>query len=376
VITTAGLLLLAVIATLFVRQHSCAERALIIGATPLARKLVDEIAARHYGHAVVVDDDPEPEEALGDLYAGPLARLGEIIDAWRPHRIVIALADRRGRLPMRELVDARVKGVVIEDAVQFYERLTGKIAIEALTPSHLISSPDFRKSHLDLAFGHALSLFVSVTALVVLAPLFLAIALAIKIDSPGPVLFVHDRVGLRGRRFKLLKFRTMRPADRATSEWVRDNRGRITRVGRWLRAYRLDELPQLINVLRGELNLIGPRPHPVSNFELFLQRIPYYALRSVVRPGLTGWAQVRQGYANNLEEETEKMRYDLYYIKHMSAWLDLRILALTVQAVLSGRESPDDDAARPAGAADPYALSGRLMTSPALVRSVTTSPPQ
>jgi len=230
---------------------------------------------------------------------------------------------------------------VVEDGVDCYERLTGKIAIEALTPSGLITSTTFRKSHFDLAFGHALSLVVAATALVVLSPLFAILALLVKLDSPGPVFFVHDRVGLRGRRLRLLKFRTMRPADGPTSEWVCDNGHRITRVGRWLRRYRLDELPQLINVVRGELNLVGPRPHPVSNFALFTQKIPFYSLRSAVRPGLTGWAQVRQGYANSLDEETEKMRYDLYYIKHMSVWLDLWILVQTVRIVLSGRESFD-----------------------------------
>jgi len=253
---------------------------------------------------------------------------------------VVTLADRRGRLPMHDLLDARVRGVVVEDGVEFYERLTGKIAIEALTPSSLIASRDFRKSHFDLVFGHAVSVVFSLTALVLLAPLLAAIALAIRLDSPGPVLFVHDRIGFRGRRLKLLKFRTMRPANGPTSEWVRDNGHRITRVGKWLRKYRLDELPQLINVLRGELNVVGPRPHPVSNFALFSKEIPYYSLRAVVRPGLTGWAQVRQGYANSLEEETEKMRYDLYYIKHMSAWLDLRILSQTVRTVIAGQESP------------------------------------
>ncbi len=180
------------------------------------------------------------------------------------------------------------------------------------------------------------SLVAAIVALVILAPLLAVIAVAIKIDSPGPVLFIQDRAGLAGRRMRLLKFRTMRPSDGPTSEWERDNGARITRVGRWLRRYRLDELPQLINVLRGELNLVGPRPHPISNVALFSKEIPYYALRSVVRPGLTGWAQVRQGYANGLQEETEKMRYDLYYIKHMSAWLDLRILFATIRVVLAG----------------------------------------
>jgi exopolysaccharide biosynthesis polyprenyl glycosylphosphotransferase len=319
------------------------DRTLIIGTSPLARLLVAEIAGRAGGHtwlAGVVDDMGRAvERPLDELLVGPIARLATIVEEMRPDRIVIALADRRGRLPVHELLQAHVQGVAIEDGVQFYERLTGKIAIEALTPNDLISSPDFRKSHVDLAFGHALSLVVSLAALVVLLPLFALIAIAIKLDSAGPVFFVQSRVGLRGKPLSLLKFRTMHPVDRSASEWVCDNCDRITRVGQWLRRYRLDELPQLVNVLQGEMNLVGPRPHPVSNFELFKQHIPYYWLRSVVRPGLTGWAQVRQGYANGLEEETEKMRYDLYYIKHMSAWLDLRILCSTVLTILAGHGS-------------------------------------
>jgi exopolysaccharide biosynthesis polyprenyl glycosylphosphotransferase len=343
VITFATLLLLLPILLTIARRIPYRERTLIIGTTPLARLLVAEIAARPGGCtwlAGVVDDGGAPvERPLGELIVGPLARLTTIVEDTCPDRIVIALADRRGRLPVHELLQARVQGIAIEDGVQFYERLTGKIAIEALTPHDLISSPDFRKSHVDLAFGHALSLVVSFVALVVLLPVFALIALAITLDSAGPVFFVQKRVGLRGRPLNLLKFRTMHPVDRSASEWVGDNGDRITRVGQWLRRYRLDELPQLVNVLQGEMNLVGPRPHPVSNVELFRQHIPYYWLRSVVRPGLTGWAQVRQGYANNLEEETEKMRYDLYYIKHMSAWLDLRILFSTVQTILAGHAS-------------------------------------
>jgi exopolysaccharide biosynthesis polyprenyl glycosylphosphotransferase len=344
-IAAAALLVLTtMLVSLMVRRGAFAARVLIIGSSPLARQLVTEMSAhRHAWHRVagVVDDSSETDPPLGSTVAPPLGRLGSIIEDLRPDRIVVALADRRGRLPMRELLDASVGGVVVEEGVDCYERLTGKIAIEALTPSGLITSPAFRKSHFDLTLGHALSLVVAATALVVLSPLFAVLALLITLDSPGPVFFLHDRVGLGGRRFRLLKLRTMSPADGPTSEWVCDNGHRITRVGKWLRRYRLDELPQLINVIRGELNLVGPRPHPVSNFELFMQKIPFYSIRSVVRPGLTGWAQVRQGYANSLEEETEKMRYDLYYIKHMSVWLDLRILLQTVGIVLSGRESLD-----------------------------------
>jgi exopolysaccharide biosynthesis polyprenyl glycosylphosphotransferase len=343
-VAAALLVLFVTLVSLIARRGAFPGRVLIIGNSPLARQLVTEFNAHRQPWqrlSDVVDDSSEAGVRAGETAAPPLARLGPMIAQFRPDRIVVAVADRRGRLPMRELLDATVDGVMVEDGVDCYERLTGKIAIEALTPSGVIASPAFRKNHFDLAFSHGLSLAVAATVLVLLAPLFALLALLIKVDSPGPVFFVQDRVGLRGRRFRLLKFRTMRAADGPTSEWVRDNRHRITRVGRWLRKYRLDELPQLINVVRRELNLVGPRPHPVTNFKLFTQKIPFYSLRSVVRPGLTGWAQIRQGYANSLEEETEKMRYDLYYIKHMSAWLDLRILLQTIGIVLSGRESVD-----------------------------------
>jgi exopolysaccharide biosynthesis polyprenyl glycosylphosphotransferase len=343
--------LLPLISSAVLARRPFAERTLIVGTSPLARKLLEEIASRPdclYSVVGIADDGGgDGEFPFDNLVAGPLEELGAIVDALRPDRIVVALADRRGRLPMRDLLDARVRGVHVEDGVELYERLTGKVAIEALTPSGLIASTHFRKAYADLAFGHALSLMVSALGLIVLLPLFGLIALAITMDSAGPVLFVHDRVGAGGRRFKLLKFRTMRPGEGFTSEWVRDNENRITRVGGWLRKYRLDELPQLINVVRGDMNLVGPRPHPVSNFELFMENIPYYSLRSLVRPGLTGWAQVRQGYANGLEEETEKMRYDLHYIKHMSLWLDLRILFHTVRTVLGGWETMAPRAAVP-----------------------------
>ena len=341
---TTFLLLLAGWLVLLARRGEFAARVLIIGTSPLAQQLVAEMNGRRrlrHRVAAVVDDPGPFDDSLARLQAGPLTRLGSIIAELRPDRIVIALADRRGRLPMTDLLMARVRGIVVEDGADCYERLTGKIAIETLTPGTLIASRDFRKTHLDLAFSHVFSLLASIVGVLVVMPLLALIAVAIKLDSPGPVLFIQDRAGLGGRPIRLLKFRTMRPCVGPASEWARDNEHRVTRVGRWLRRYRLDELPQLINVLRRDLNLVGPRPHPMTNVQLFAKEIPYYSLRSVVRPGLTGWAQVRQGYANGLEEETEKMRYDLYYIKHMSAWLDLRIIFETVRTVLAGcRDTP------------------------------------
>lgn len=330
-------------------QHrGVAQRVLIVGATPLAWKLITEIETQpHLGYAIVgvADDGLDPDQLpLAYPLPGPLARLSKIIDEVRPHRIIVTLTERRGLLPVRQLLESRVCGdVAVDDGVDVYERLTGKLAIEALTPSGLLFAPGFRKSRLALAMARAMSLLVAAMGLIALSPVLGLIALAIKLDSRGPVFFLHERVGACGKRFKLLKFRTMHPAGRPRSEWARDNRDRITRVGRWLRRFRLDELPQFVNILRGEMNLVGPRPHPVSNFDLFLEKIPYYSLRSAVLPGVTGWAQVRYRYANDLEEETEKMRYDLYYIKRMSLWLDLRILLETVKIVLVGRgaESPD-----------------------------------
>jgi exopolysaccharide biosynthesis polyprenyl glycosylphosphotransferase len=339
-----------------VRSGVFAERVLVIGTGPLARRALE--AAEHQGRARcvivgVVDDETDTEDAFVsvDERLGPLSRLDRIIETTRPDRIVTALAERRRRLPIPPLLEARLRGIMIEDGAAFYERLTGKIAIEALTPSSLLFSQDFRMPHLSLWLERAFSVSVAVVGLVVLSPVIAAIAIAIRLDSPGPVLFVQERVGRAGRRFPLRKFRTMYVTEAEHSEWARDNADRITRVGLWLRRFRLDELPQFVNVIRGDMDLVGPRPHPFSNFSLFVtvlrnspecgEQIPYYSIRSLARPGITGWAQVRYRYANNLEEEIEKMRYDLYYVKHRSLWLDLRILADTVKTVLAGRESLD-----------------------------------
>ena len=324
------------------------ERLLILGTGPMARRLVEELQARwqhRYRIVGIVDDTAALREPPFQQFpGGSLVHLPAIIEQVVPDRIVIALDERRGRLPVRELLEWRTRGIVVENAVEAYERVTGKLAIEALTPSNLLFARGFTrgfvKSRIDRAFGRAVSVVVAVLGLIAFAPLLAAVAAAIKLDSAGPVFFVHDRVGLRGRRFGLIKFRTMHPRRETTSEWARDNRDRVTRVGRWLRSFRLDELPQFVNILRGDMNLVGPRPHPVSNFDLFVATIPHYWMRAVVRPGITGWAQIRYGYANNLDEETEKMRYDLYYIEHRSAWLDVRILLATIGIVLRGRETP------------------------------------
>lgn len=318
-----------------------APRVLILGSGPMAWKLIDEIegprSRRYHVAGIVSDEAPDPDSPDAARWLGVYDQLAEIVQRVQPSRIVVAVADRRERLPMQSLLESRVRGIVVEDATDFYERLTGKIAIEALRPSVLIMSKGFRNHGLAETVARIVSMVVGALGLVLMAPILAALAIAIKIDSRGPVFFVQQRAGRDGRSFGLIKFRTMHPATAARSEWVVDNLDRITHIGRWLRRFRLDELPQLLNVLRGEMNLIGPRPHPTSNHAVFVDDIAYYCLRNSVRPGVTGWAQVRYGYANNLEEETEKMRYDLFYIKNRSVWLDIRILFETVGIIVFGQ---------------------------------------
>jgi exopolysaccharide biosynthesis polyprenyl glycosylphosphotransferase len=321
-----------------VRLPGAGERVLILGSGSLARELIQEMKARGSRWTIVgvIPEARSVEPSAPYPVMGSLEDLDQIVGKVRPHRIVVALDERRGRLPFESLLDSRVRGVAVEQGVEFYERLTSRLAIDALTPSALIFSGGFHRRRFAGIVGRGMSFFLSALALAVTAPLWPLIALVIRLDSPGPALFRQERVGRGTRTFELMKFRTMHADGAGDSSWVRDNTSRITRFGRFLRWSHLDELPQLVNVLRGDMNLVGPRPHPVSNFALFSAGIPFYALRSAIRPGVTGWAQVRYRYANTLQEESEKMRYDLYYIKHRSLWLDLRILAQTARVLLMG----------------------------------------
>jgi len=336
-----------------VRLPGAGERVLILGSGVLARELIQEMKARGSRWSIVgvIPEVRSVGPAPPYPVMGSLEDLDDIVGRVRPHRIVVALDERRGRLPVGPLLQSRVRGVAVEEGVEFYERLTRRLAIDALNPSTLIFSGGFEHRRVAGFVGRGMSVLLSAVGIALTAPLWPLIALVIRLDSRGPAVFKQERVGRGGRKFGLLKFRTMLAAGANGSSWVRDNTARITRVGHFLLWSHLDELPQLVNVLRGDMNLVGPRPHPVSNFELFSARIPYYALRAAIRPGVTGWAQVRYRYANTLQEESEKMRYDLYYIKHRSLWLDLRILARTARILLLGlrpeRQVAESSAAAP-----------------------------
>jgi exopolysaccharide biosynthesis polyprenyl glycosylphosphotransferase len=241
-------------------------------------------------------------------------------------------------MPVRELLSLRLQGVVIEDASSVLERLTGKLPLDGLNPSTLIFTEGFNvKAPLQFARRLA-SIAMALTALAICLPFMPFIALAVCLSSPGPIFFRQTRVGRRGRQFTLFKFRTMRQdAEADGAVWAAKDDPRVTSLGRFMRKTRLDEIPQLWNVLRGDMAFVGPRPERPEFVQWLTSEIPYYDLRHTIRPGITGWAQVRYRYGASLEETKRKLEYDLYYVKHLSLGLDLLIMFETIKTIILQR---------------------------------------
>jgi len=266
--------------------------------------------------------------------------LREIAQDRTIHRIIVALQDRRDAMPMQELLDLRLHGSVeIEEATTWLEKISGKIEVEGLYPSWIIFAQGFHLHDSARMLQRFLSFLVAVIGLILAAPTIPLIALAILLDSPGPVLYRQQRVGRGGKIFHCYKFRSMRKDAEADTgpTWADDNDPRITRVGRFLRISRLDEIPQLWCVLKGDMAFVGPRPERPEFVEGLTKNIPYYGIRHLVRPGITGWAQVRYKYGNTVEDAKEKLQYDLFYIKNASVGLDVLIMFQTIKIVLLGR---------------------------------------
>jgi sugar transferase (PEP-CTERM system associated) len=321
------------------------ERLLIVGTGTCAAGLAREILSRPELQYKIVGFLSEDGERMERPLASPgiiggVTELAEIVQREHIDRVVISLNERRGILPFRTMAALKLQGLPIEDAQSIYARLTGRIMLEQLRPSWLILSEGFNKSRFLLAGKRALDITVSLVLIILAIPLMLAVALAILIESGSPVLFRQERTGLGGRPFHILKFRSMRKgSDKGKPSWTSDNDSRITRVGAFIRRSRLDELPQLINILRGEMSLVGPRPEVPYFCELLEKEIPFFSQRHAVRPGLTGWAQVKYQYGASLEEAKTKFEFDLFYIKHLSLLLDLAIIFETARVVLWARGS-------------------------------------
>jgi len=254
-------------------------------------------------------------------------------------RIVVALEDRRGTLPIQELVSLRVQGVKVQDAHTAISELSGRIWLKTIRPSWFVFSEGFHRSRITLGLKRTLDIVFGVLGLTIAAPIMLLVALAIKLDSKGPVLYRQERVGYRRRHFEVLKFRSMRTdaEQNNQAQWAQQNDPRVTRIGGFLRRYRLDELPQFINVIRGDMSFVGPRPERPVFVDVLRQQISYYDERHSARPGLTGWAQVRYPYGSTVEDAYRKLEYDLFYLKNMSLPFDCAIILQTVRTVLTGK---------------------------------------
>lgn len=295
-------------------------------------------SARPFRLAGFVDDNPSKAPS-GHRVLGGVAELPRIVDEIRPNLIVVAQLDRRGGFPAAELLEVRLRGVSVEDWPTFYERVTGRILVSDLRPSWLIFSDGFVKSRGAVILKRCVDIVLALVGMVLASPFIILTAVAVRLDSPGPVLYRQIRMGQYGVTFVIYKFRSMHPdAELATGPvWASKGDSRVTRVGRFLRRSRLDELPQLLNVLRGDMSFIGPRPERPEFIEELERRIPFYRARLSVKPGITGWAQVRYTYGASVEDSLVKLQYDLYYVKNLSPFLDLLILISTVQVVLFGR---------------------------------------
>ncbi|MGE5571374.1 MAG: sugar transferase [Rhodospirillales bacterium] len=326
------------------RTHGPADNVAIIGCGSLALTVAREIGRRedlHLRLLGLVDESPwqyrssaGPEPVIGSM-----GDLPALVEENRVSRLIVAVEDNRRVLPVRGLVGLRLRGVKIEDAASALASLTGRVWLSVVRPSWFVYAEGFRRSKLTLAVKRAVDVVVSAVAIVLFAPLVPLIAAAIRLDSRGPVFYRQTRVGYRGRTFQLLKFRSMHEnAERANEAlWAREQDPRSTRVGRFLRKSRLDELPQFINVLRGEMSFVGPRPERPAFVEQLRKEIPYYDERHSVRPGITGWAQVRYRYGASVNDAERKLEYDLFYLKTMSLAFDILIAFETVRIVLFGR---------------------------------------
>jgi sugar transferase (PEP-CTERM system associated) len=311
------------------------ERVYVLGAGERAQMVVQTLQTRKDAGMEVVGwdsillDKAERKEAFTAALAafrGP----NPAVD-----RVIIALEDRRGELPLRELLKLRFNGVVIEEAGTLLERLTGKLYLDGLRPSSFIYSEGFRVKPSQQLARRFVSTLTALTGLLIFLPFLPIILLLVRLSSPGPIFFQQTRVGQGGRNFTVYKFRTMRQdAEVDGAKWASKNDPRVTRFGMFMRKTRLDEVPQLWNVLRGDMGFVGPRPERPEFVPWLSEQIPYFDLRHMIRPGLTGWAQVRYGYGATLAEAREKLEFDLYYIKHMSLGLDLLIMFETIKTIL------------------------------------------
>lgn len=318
------------------------RRILILGVGSLAQGLSQVLLCRSKMFTDLVglvakDNEQVGDELVGTKIVGSISQLLSIVERDRVDTIAVCLEDRRAVLPVQTLLDLKGMGIDIWDGHHLYEEESGRLPINDLKPSAIIFSREFKQGIVVRMVKRAVDLCISFTGFAVALPLMAVIGILIKLDSPGPVVYRQVRVGLRAQPYTIWKFRSMfTDAEKGGARWTSERDPRISRVGRWLRKWRLDEIPQLINVIRGEMSMVGPRPERPVFVQELRGVIPYYDIRHTVRPGITGWAQTQFRYGASAEDSHVKLQYDLYYVKYMSLSLDLRILIETIRVILRG----------------------------------------
>ena len=319
------------------------DRVLFLGASSLVQEISEYIAEHpEVGFTAIgyLDDCLNPDTELTGLRRiGCITDLAQVVKETHPDRIVVGMTERRGRLPVHELLDLRFSGIHIEDAQTTYESTFGRVCVRGLRPSQLIFSAELGPRRNRVFWQSVYSFILALIATMITAPVMLIVAVIVKLSSPGPVFFRQSRVGRDGVPFTLYKFRSMyKDAEAATGAvWAVKDDPRVTPAGRWLRKLRLDELPQLLNVVRGEMSIVGPRPERPEFVETLTEQIPYYRQRHCVKPGITGWAQINLKYTDSLEDTIKKLEFDLYYIKNLAATLDAYIIFHTMKVMLLSR---------------------------------------
>jgi sugar transferase (PEP-CTERM system associated) len=350
---SVGLVILLIVSWRFcyklILTHGIFDQNIIImGSGDLAQNIINEITQRKdSGYSVSLsvkgymenNELPNEQNRASTIYIQNYDGLCDMAEELNISKIVVALTEKRGALPTKELVKCRVKGIEIIEGTSFYEMLTGKFIVEEMNPSWLIFSDGFYKSRARRFLKRAMDIILSVVLLILLSPLILITAILIKIDSKGPIIFSQERLGKNKKIYLIYKFRSMvSDAEKQTGPvWAKDNDSRITRVGRYIRQWRMDEIPQLWNVLKGDMSFVGPRPEREFFVKTLEDAIPYFAERFSVKPGITGWAQVCYSYGASVEDAIEKLNYDLFYIKNMSTFMDLMIIMRTIKIVLFGK---------------------------------------
>lgn len=318
------------------------QKVLILGVGPAAKQLEKSLDESENNFVLTGFIQPAGESAVLDPSARILGTMDKLVDTAlreKVNKIVVSMSERRGVLPVRDILKCKLNGIAVVDGLSFYEDITGKLAIENINPSWFIFSDGFRLTPFMHIYKRAFDLFFAALGLLITMPVLPLLALAIRLESPGPILFRQLRVGENEIPFLLYKFRSMRQdAESATGAvWAQVNDPRVTRLGKFLRKSRLDEIPQLFNVLKGDMSFVGPRPERPEFIEKLKEKVPYYGSRHCVKPGVTGWAQVSYPYGASEADALEKLRYDLYYIKNYSLSLDFLIILETVKVVLCGK---------------------------------------